>query len=68
MICAFLHSLHTQLNGYEVVRAVHLEPVPFTTDNGLVTPTLKLRRAALVGHYGTTIAAMYETIRQSGKY
>ena len=33
---------------------------PFSTENGLLTPTLKLRRAVAVGEYGAILTALYE--------
>lgn len=35
---------------------------PWTVDNGLVTPTLKLKRAALLERYATQIAAAYDEV------
>lgn len=53
-----------QLNGFEVVQHVHVETQAFTLDKGLLTPTLKLRRSALLAHYRQVIRAMYDHLRR----
>ncbi|MEN5180823.1 long-chain fatty acid--CoA ligase [Comamonas testosteroni] len=44
---------------YAVPRAVYLVAEPWTVDNDLMTPTLKLRRPQLMQKYAAEIAAMY---------
>lgn len=34
------------LKGYEIPRAFYIESRPFDTDNGLLTPALKIKRPA----------------------
>ena len=46
--------------GYAQVRAVHLGLSPWTVENGLLTPTLKLKRPALETRFATVIEALYE--------
>jgi long-chain acyl-CoA synthetase len=41
------------------VRAVHLTLEPWTVASGLLTPTLKVRRAPLEVKYGSEIAKLY---------
>lgn len=53
------------LHGFETVRAIHLEPNIFSPENGLVTPTFKLKRPQLKAHYATEIEKMYNTQPQS---
>jgi long-chain acyl-CoA synthetase len=40
-----------QLKGFELVRAVHLDPAPFDKDRDLITPTYKKKRPQLLKHY-----------------
>jgi long-chain acyl-CoA synthetase len=48
-----------KLPGYEKIRAIACEPVPWTTDNDLMTPTFKLRRKKLTDLYRRTIGELY---------
>ena len=45
---------------YAVPRAVHLVHDAWTIDNGLMTPTLKLKRNNLMARYGAAIEAIYQ--------
>ena len=45
--------------GYERVRAFALLPESFTTDNGLLTPTLKVKRGAVVAKHRALLDAIY---------
>ncbi|MEG2818374.1 MAG: long-chain fatty acid--CoA ligase [Comamonas sp.] len=44
---------------YAVPRAVHLVQEPWTIDNSLMTPTLKLKRKNLMAYYEQDIETMY---------
>ena len=43
-----------QMKGFEYIRGVILEPEPFDIEKGMITPTLKKRRAQLKKHYEVT--------------
>jgi len=45
--------------GYAQIRRVALLTEKRTVDDGLLTPTLKLRRAPIFERHGARVAAMY---------
>ncbi|KAF5018272.1 hypothetical protein F66182_9757 [Fusarium sp. NRRL 66182] len=50
---------HHKFNSFEKVRNVHLEIDPFTIDNGLFTPTLKLKRPQAAKAFREHIDRLY---------
>ena len=40
-----------QLKGFEFIKAIHLDPVPFDMDRDLLTPTFKKKRPQLLKYY-----------------
>ncbi|KAA8536143.1 hypothetical protein F0562_028621 [Nyssa sinensis] len=48
-----------KLRGFEMLRAVHLEPIPFDIERDLITPTFKLKRPQLLKHYKDCIDQLY---------
>jgi long-chain acyl-CoA synthetase len=46
--------------GYAKVRRAALSLTPWTVDNGLSTPTLKLRRGRIIDHFHEEIVRLYE--------
>ena len=46
--------------GYAKVRRVALSLTPWTVENGLSTPTLKLRRGRIIAHFDDEIERLYE--------
>ena len=46
--------------GYAKVRRAALSLTPWTVENGLSTPTLKLRRGRIIAHFHDEIARLYE--------
>ncbi|ERN12662.1 long chain acyl-CoA synthetase 6, peroxisomal isoform X1 [Amborella trichopoda] len=48
-----------QLRGFEFVKAVTLVPEPFTFENGLLTPTLKVKRPQAKAYFAKVISDMY---------
>ncbi len=57
---AELERLQTGIASYERVRRFTVLPESFTIENGMLTPTLKIRRKAVEGRYRDQIEAMYQ--------
>jgi long-chain acyl-CoA synthetase len=47
--------------GYAKIRKVHLSLEPWTVENGLVTPTLKTKRARVLERFAAEVDALYST-------
>ena len=45
--------------GYAQIRRLHLELKPWTLEEGLLTPTLKVRRSQVLDRYRAVVDAMY---------
>jgi len=48
-----------KVKGFEAIRGVVLEPLPFDVERDLVTPTFKLKRPQLLAYYKEKIDALY---------
>jgi len=51
------------LQGFEIVKAVHLDTEPFTVENDLITPSFKLKRPAMQKKYKDEITRMYQELK-----
>lgn len=56
-----------KLRGFEMLKAVHLEPVPFDFERELITPTFKLKRQQLLKYYKDCIDQLYSEAKTSKK-
>jgi long-chain acyl-CoA synthetase len=54
-----LDSHAAELRGYERPRACTLTIEAFSVENGMLTPTLKVKRATVTSTYGTMLEALY---------
>jgi long-chain acyl-CoA synthetase len=59
-VAAVVGRVNNGLANIERVRRFIIAREPFTTDNGQMTPTLKIRRHAIREAYGAEIVALYE--------
>jgi long-chain acyl-CoA synthetase len=53
------------VQGFEVVKAVHIETELWTAENEMLTPTLKKKRAPLRDRYIKQINEMYAQLEKS---
>jgi len=51
--------------GYAQIRRLHPELKPWTVDNGLLTPTLKVKRKQVLDRYRAAVDAMYADFARS---
>ncbi|XP_078428224.1 long chain acyl-CoA synthetase 4-like [Wolffia australiana] len=49
-----------KLRGFEFIKAVHLDPVPFDIDRDLLTPTYKKKRPQMFKYYQEIIDMLYK--------
>ncbi|KAK1284847.1 Long chain acyl-CoA synthetase 4 [Acorus calamus] len=50
-----------KLKGFEVIKAVHLDPLPFDMERDLLTPTYKKKRPQLLKYYQGIIDGLYKS-------
>ncbi|PUZ43684.1 hypothetical protein GQ55_8G027800 [Panicum hallii var. hallii] len=54
-----------QLRGFEFAKAVSLVAEPFTLENGLLTPTFKVKRPQAKTYFAKEISDMYAELRET---
>jgi long-chain acyl-CoA synthetase len=60
LVCEKITSLLSEFPGYAVIRQVTCVLEPWTIENELITPTLKLKRNRIMERFETDIEKMYE--------
>lgn len=51
-----------KVRGFEHIKAIHIDPVPFGIEDGLLTPTFKLKRVEVLKKYRAQIDGLYADI------
>ena len=59
-----IERLNATLPHYRKIRRFHVEPQPFTIENGLLTANGKLKRDAIAARFAAEIARMYAKTEQ----
>ena len=59
-IAAAVERTNAGLPVAERVRRFMIAPEPFSIQNGMMTPTLKIKRHAIRQHYGDALGELYE--------
>uniref|UniRef100_A0A7N0ZRK1 Long-chain-fatty-acid--CoA ligase n=1 Tax=Kalanchoe fedtschenkoi TaxID=63787 RepID=A0A7N0ZRK1_KALFE len=52
-----------KLKGFEMLKAIHLDPRPFDMERDLITPTFKLKRPQLLKYYKERINELYRDFK-----
>ncbi|KAF3944260.1 hypothetical protein CMV_029252 [Castanea mollissima] len=58
-------GMEAQLRGFEFAKAVTLVLEPFTLENGLLTPTFKIKRPQAKAYFAKVISDMYAELSKS---
>lgn len=59
LVIAHVEQAQSSLALFEKIKRITLLPEPFSLENGILTPTLKLKRRAVLDFYAEEISAMY---------
>ena len=51
--------MNNGFGNWEQIKGIHLIAIPFTVENGEITPTLKLKRKKILENYANAIALLY---------
>ncbi|XP_021894818.1 long chain acyl-CoA synthetase 4-like [Carica papaya] len=54
-----------KLKGFEFIKAIHLDPVPFDIERDILTPTYKKKRPQLQKYYQDVIDKMYKSANKA---
>ncbi|XP_057869570.1 long chain acyl-CoA synthetase 4 [Cryptomeria japonica] len=54
---------NSKLKGFEFLKAIHLDPLPFDMERDLLTPTFKKKRPQLLKYYKEIIDDLYKSLK-----
>lgn len=57
--CSVFFVCYVFVSLFPKVKAIHLHPEQFSVENGLLTPTFKMKRNSLKDYFKDQIAQMY---------
>jgi long-chain acyl-CoA synthetase len=57
---ASIDRVNSKMSALEKIRRIALTPEGFTIDNGMLTPSLKIRRHIIREHHGEALRKLYE--------
>jgi long-chain acyl-CoA synthetase len=55
-------GINAKVRGFEMIKGIFVEPLPFSVETGLLTPTFKLKRIEVLAKYRKRIDDMYSVI------
>ena len=62
-LAAIVNEINAALDHHERLQAIVIAKEPWTVENGLLTPTLKLKRNAIEDHYAPFVQQWYDSGR-----
>lgn len=60
LVDAHMAHVNAQAASYEMIRKYDVLSVPWTTEGGLLTPTLKIKRKEVIRKHAEVLASMYD--------
>ena len=57
----FVQNCNQEFANYEQVKKIAICPEDFTIENGLLTPTFKIKRNLVLKHYSDLIETLYRS-------
>ncbi len=66
VVAAAVERVNRDLSGIEKIRRFILTAEPFSVNNGMMTPTMKIRRHKIREAFGQQLEALYEDRRREG--